>query len=224
MPADQAAGLRRLRQAQAPICITCFLDRAASTQALLCALSVLGKRILLVDMDGRHLAVSRTQSLFDWRQQLQRRQLQGLPLPHGEGLYAPGAQAGDTEILEAAHAYDCVVFDAGALSSSLDLAAGRTQTLVLQVDATADSLALGYSLLKTLHAAENASDVLLYGAASACIRLTQAARHFLGEAMARRIWMAAEEDEHFAALAARIAAEETGHQAREKAGNPPKHG
>lgn len=188
------------------------------------ALSGLGKRVLLVDTDGRHLAAARTQSLFDWRQQLQRRQLQGLPLPHGEGLYAPGARGGDAEILEAAHAYDCVLFDAGVLSSSLALATGRTQTLVLQVDATADSLALGYSLLKTLHAADNASDVLLYGAASACIRLTQAARHFLGEAMARRMWAAAEEDEHFAALAARIAAEETGHQAREEAGVIPKHG
>lgn len=224
VPADQAAGLRRLRQAQPPICVTCFLDRAASTQALLRALSVLGKRILLVDMDGRHLAVSRTQCLFDWRQQLQRRQLQGLPLPHGEGLYAPGAQGGDAEILEAAHAYDCVVFDAGVLSSSLDLAIGRTQTLVLQVDATADSLAVAYSLLKTLHAADSASNVLLYGTASACARLTQAARHFLGEAVARRMWAAAEEDEHFAALAARIATEETGHQAREEAGVTPKHG
>jgi len=224
VPADQAAGLRRLRHAQAPICITCFLNRAAATQALLRALSVLGKRILLVDMDGRHLAVSRTQSLFDWRQQLQRRQLQGLPLPHGEGLYAPAAQGGDAEILEAAQAYDCVVFDAGVLSSSLALASGTRQTLVLQVDATAGSLALGYALLKTLHASDNASDVLLYGAASACTRLTQAARHFLGEAMARRIWAAAEEDEHFAALAARIAAEETGHQAREEAGIIPKHG
>jgi hypothetical protein len=224
VPADQAAGLRRLRRAQAPICITCFLDRAASTQALLRALSVLGKRILLVDMDGRHLAATRTRSLFDWRQQLQRRQLQGLPLPHGEGLYAPGAQGGDAEILEAAHAYDCVVFDAGMLSSSPSLATGRKQTLVLQVDATADSLALGYALLKTLHASDDASDVLLYGAASACTRLSQAARHFLGDAMARRIWAAAEEDEHFAALAARIAAEETGHQAREEAGIIPKHG
>ena len=224
MPADQAAGLRRLRQAQTPICVTCFLARAASTQALLRALSGLGKRILLVDMDGRHLAVSRTQSLFDWRQQLQRRQLQGLPLPHGEGMYAPGAQGGDAEILEAAFAYDCVLFDAGVLSSSLALATGRKQMLVLQVDATADSLALGYSLLKTLHSSGNASDVLLYGAASACIRLTQAARHFLGEETARRMWAAAAEDEHFAALAARIAAEETGHQAREDAGVIPEHG
>ena len=224
MPADQAAGLRRLREAQPPICITCFLDRAASTQALLRALSALGKRILLVDMDGRHLAVSRTRSLFDWRQQLQRRQLHGLPLPHGEGVYAPGAQGGDAGILEAAYAYDCVVFDAGALSSSLALATGRKQTLVVQVDVTADSLALAYSLLKTLHSSDNAPDVLLCGAASACARLTQAARHFLGEAMARRMWAAAEEDEHFAALAARIAAEETGHQAREEAGVTPKHG
>jgi len=224
VPADQAAGLRRLRRAEAPICITCFLDRAVSTRALLRALSALGKCILLVDMDGRHLAVTRTQSLFDWRQQLQRQQLQGLPLPHGEGLYAPGAQCGDAGILEAAHAYDCVVFDAGLLSSSLDLAMGCRQTLVLQVDATAESLGLSYSLLKTLHASHNASDVLLYGAASACARLTQAARYFLGEAMARRIWVAEEEDEHFAALAARIAAEETGQQVREEAGIIPKHG
>lgn len=224
MPADQAAGLRRLRQAQAPICITCFLDGAAATQALLRALSVLGKRVLLVDMDGRHLAATRTRSLFDWRQQLQRRRLQALPLPHGEGLYAPGAQGGDAEILDAGHAYDCVVFDAGAMSASLDLATGRTQILVLQLDATADSIALAYSLLKTLHATDNASNVLLCGPPSACIRLTQAARHFLGDAMAGRIWTAAEEDEHFAALAARIAAEETGHQAREEAGDPPKDG
>jgi len=224
VPADQAAGLRRLRQAQTPICITTFLDRAAATQGLMRALSGLGKRVLLVDTDGRHLAAARTQSLFDWRQQLQRRQLQGLPLPHGEGLFAPGAEGGDANILEAAHAYDCVLFDAGVLASSLAFATGRTQTLLLQVDDTADSLELSYSLLKTLHASDNASSVLLTGAASACVRLTQAARHFLDEPMARRIWFAADEDEHFTALAARIAAEETGHQAREEAGIIPEHG
>jgi hypothetical protein len=42
--------------------------------------------------------------------------------------------------------------------------------------------------------------------------------------MAQRICTLGDEDAHFAALAARIAAEETGCQAREEAGTSPKHG
>lgn len=224
MPVDQAAGLRRQRQAQSPTCISCFFSQAASTQLLMRALEGLGKRVLLVDTAGSQLAASRTQSLFDWRQQLQRGQLQGLPLPHGEGLFAPGAEAGDPAIIQAATTYDCVLFDAGRITHSVALALGQAQMLLLQVEDMPPSLGLSYALLKALHATGNPSTILLCGSPSARTRVMSAVRHFLGAAMARRIWAAEDEDEHFIALAARIAAEETGHQAREEAGTSPKHG
>lgn len=224
MQADQAAGLRRMWGHQPPVCVAAFFADAASAPSLMRALAGREVRTLLVDCVGRHLGANRARSLFDWRRQLEQARLSVLPLPHGDGLLAPGAVAGDAGILAAAVAYDCVVFDAGPLTQSVDLAPGVSLVLLLQLDEGLPSLERAYALLKSLHREDPARAVLLSGPAAVCARLADAARHFLGEALAARIWTAGDADAHFAALAARIAAEETGRQARMEAGAPPRHG
>lgn len=224
MPVDQAAGLRRMRKSGAPTCVSAYFAEAASVLALMKALAGEGRNVLLVDTCGRQLAAGRARSLFDWRRQLEQMRLQALPLAHGDGLVAKGAAAGDTAILAAAGAYDIVLFDAGAAGPSINLAVGVSQDLVLQLDGDAQSLEWGYAVLKSLPRAQDAGDVLLSGPASVCERLAAAARHFLGEPLATRIWTAGDDDPHFLALAARIAAEEAGRQTRREAGVPARHG
>jgi hypothetical protein len=213
-----------MRNSGAPACISTFFADAASVLALMKALAGEGKNVLLVDTSGRQLAAGRTRSLFDWRRQLEQMRLQGLPLAHGDGLSAEGAAAGDGAILAAAGTYDIVLFDAGPAGPSIDLAAGVLQDLVLQLDGDSQSLEWGYAVLKSLPRAQHDGDVLLSGPASVCERLVAAARHFLGEPAAARIWTAGDDDPHFLALAARIAAEEAGRQVRREAGVPARHG
>jgi hypothetical protein len=188
------------------------------------ALADVGRRVLLVDMDGRHLADKPARSLFDWRRQVSQARLQVLPLPYGDGLFAPGVQGGEAAMLGAAHDYDCVLFDPGPLAPVVALDPGAPQTVVLQLDTGPQRLELGYALLKSLHLARSPCATLLCGAPAACRRMVETLEHCLGQAAAASVWTAGDEDPHFTALAARIVAEETGRQARVKAGVPPKHG
>jgi hypothetical protein len=222
--ADQAAGLRRMREVRAPTCITGFFVRADGATMLMHALADAGKRVLLVDRDGRHLAGKPARSLFDWRRQLNQARLQVLPLAYGDGLFAPGVLGGEAAMVEAAQDYDCVLFDPGPLAPAIALDPDVPQMVVLQLDGSPQLLELGYALLKSLVLARAPCTTLLCGFPAACRRLVETVEHCLGEAAAAPIWAAGDEDAHLTALAARIVAEETGRQARVKAGVPSEHG
>ena len=208
MRADQAAGLRRMRHAQSPTCISIFFAEPAAVFLLMQALHGHGKALLLVDTIGRQGVSARTRSLFDWRRQVEKMQLLIVPLAHGDGLSAEGAAAGEVAVIGAAGAYDIILFDAGPVGAAVNLAHGVTQHLLLQVNDDAQSLERAYALLKSLPLLGHTGDVLLSGSPGACQRLITAARHFLGEQTSSRIWTAGGDDPHFVALAARIAAEE----------------
>lgn len=224
MQGDQAAGLRRMRHAQSPTCISIFFTEPAAVLLLMQALNGQGKAPLLVDTIGRQGVSAGTRSLFDWRRQVEKMQLLIVPLAHGDGFSAEGAAAGEPAIVGAAGAYDVVLFDAGPVGAAVNLAYGVSQHLLLQVGDDARSLEGGYSLLKSRPLVGHTGEVLLSGSPSACQRLIAAARHFLGEQTASRIWTAGSDDPHFVALAARIAAEEAGRQARGEHGVPARHG
>ena len=209
MPADQAAGLRR-RRAQQPLrCIHCLFDSAESTVRLAQALHRLGHVSLLVDMRGRLFAGSPTRSLFDWKQQLERGQLHTQPMAYGDGWYAPGLRGDQLDLRGAAHGYDHVVFDAGPGGDSLLLMPDAAHTVIIEVHHTDESLMRAYTLLKTLLHAGYGSSIGLRGSPAACDHVRAACRHFLGQPFAQGIFSAAHEDDAFAALAIRMADEET---------------
>jgi hypothetical protein len=218
VPADQAAGLRRRRAQQPPPCVYCFFDTADSTPRLAQALHRRGRTSLLIDACGRVFSDA-PRSLFDWKQQLERGQLHTLPMPYGEGWYAPGIQ-GDTPALGAiARGYDCIVFDASRTAPDWTPLSGAAQVLILEVNATHASTLQGYALLKTqAHSGASISGGLL-GNAAACDQLLAACGRFLDPAFTRAVYNVAHEDDAFAALAVRMAHEETGLTARYKAEN-----
>ena len=150
MPTDQAAGLRR-RQAEQPLrCIYCFLGSTDQTFQLLQTLHQRGETALLVDTRGRLLGNYPTRSLFNWKQQLERGQLQTLPLAHGQGWYAPGISATEPALRSAAHAYDHVVFDLELAGDDLALMPDAIQTVLMEVHAAEESKLRAYRLIKTL--------------------------------------------------------------------------
>lgn len=210
MAADQAAGLRR-RQAGRPVrCIHCVSALPAASQRLLDALARQGRRTLLIDVQGRQFA-SHVRSLFDWRQQLARGQLQTLALPGGDGWHAPGIEADAPELAVLAAHYDCLVFDhlLEADDVAVPLAGGHT----LALDVAQAQLKPAYRLLKTLAHHDCDTHILLLGDAAACARLEAACLQFLDGRGAQRIGSLAHETDAFAALASRMAGEETGPQA-----------
>ena len=224
MPADQAAGLRRRSGRQAPRCIHGCFDSVESAPRLAQALHRCGWTVLLVDSCGRLFADSPTCSLFDWRQQLERGQLHRLPLLYGDGWHAPGARADEPALVRVAQGYDCVVFDAGPNAASLARMPGADHAMVVEVNATHESMQRGYALLKTLSHLHGAMRVGLAGDAAACHRVHAACVQFLDAQFARAIDSAVHEDDVFAALAARMTGEETGLTTRYKTGTNPNHG
>lgn len=209
MPADQAAGLRR-RNARQPLhCIHCFSDSAESSVKLARALHRLGQTSLLIDTQGRLFAASPTRSLFDWKQQLERGQLHTLPLACGDGWHAPGVRADEPLLCARLGDYDRVVFDAEPGGRDLTLMPDTAHTLVIEVQATQDSILHAYRLLKTLSWIERVAGACLLGAPTACSRLHAACQNFLGQRFAQSIYNVANEDDVFAALAVRITGEGT---------------
>lgn len=219
MPADQAAGLRRRRAQQAPRCVHCFFDSAESTLRLAQALHRRGWTSLLIDASGRVFADFPTRSLFDWKQQLERGQLHLLPMPYGDGWYAPGIQGDEPALMAIARGYDCLVFDARPHATDWTPLPGAAQAIVLEVNATNASTLQGYALLKTLAHSGVSFSVGLMGDAAACKHLQAACKQFLDAAFTRAVCSVAHEDDAFAALAVRMAHEETGLTARYKAEN-----
>jgi hypothetical protein len=209
MPADQAAGLRRRNALQPLRCIHGFFPSPESTTRLAQALHQRGWTSLLVDTRGRLFADSPTQSLFDWRQQLARQQLHTLAMPHGEGWHAPGLMANEPDLGAIAQHYDCLLFDASLDAPDCQPLPDMAQSLVVEVGAGQASMQQAYALLKTLSHLESRAGIGLLGDAAACGRLLAASRRYLDPAFVQALYSVAHEDDAFAALAVRMADEET---------------
>jgi hypothetical protein len=219
MAPDQAAGLRRRRAQQPPPCTHCFFDAAESAVRLAQALHRRGLSLLLIDACGRVFSDSPTRSLFDWKQQLERGQLHRLPMPYGDGWYAPGIRGDEPALMAVARGYDCVVFDARPDAPDWAPLPGAAQRIFLEVDAMHASTLHGYALLKTLSHTRMPFSVGLLGDAAACDHLQAACKSFLDPAFSRAVYSVAREDDAFAALAVRMAHEETRLTARYKTEN-----
>jgi hypothetical protein len=219
MAPDQAAGLRRRRAQQSPPCIHCFFDAAGSVVRLAQALHRRGVSSLLIDARGRVFSDSPTRSLFDCRQQLERGQLHRLPMPFGDGWYAPGIRGDEPALKAIVRGYDCVVFDARPDAPDWIPLPGTAQAVVLEVNPTNASSVQGYTLLKTLAHSGMSFSIGLLGDAAACDHLQVACKKFLDPAFNRAVYSVAREDDAFAALAVRMANEETRLTARYKREN-----
>lgn len=209
MAVDQAAGLRR-RNTRLPVRgIHCYFDQAGLSTQLAQALRQLGLVSLLVDMCGRLFDNSPARSLFDWKQQLERGQLNTLPQAYGEGWFAPGFQVETPGFHKAVQAYDCVVFDAGPVDKEWAGLADTTSQIVIGVQPLGDSIQAAYALLKTLSHRGHQSSIGLVGDAAACGHLRAACCRFLEQSFSQTVFSVAHEDDAFAALAIRMADEET---------------
>lgn len=208
MQADQAAGLRRRRDQQPLRCIHCWFDSASSTTRLAKALNRRGQVSLLVDMGGRLVADSPARSLFDWRQQLDRGQLQLQAMPYGDVWHAPGVRADEPALRAAAQGYDLVLFDAVTGATEFFLMAAAAQAWIVEVQATHESMLRAYTLLKTLSHVGGAYGMGLLGDAAACDRVMNACGHFLEPGFGQTVFSVAREDDAFAELAVRMAGEE----------------
>lgn len=210
MPADQAAGLRR-RSARPPLrCIHVFSPSSESAVRLAQALHRQGWTSLLLDAGGRVFADSPSRSLFDWRRQLGRGQLHLQPMSWGDGWHAPGLRADEPALRDIALRYDCLLFDASLDAPDWQPAPDAVQDLILEVGAAHASTLRAYALLKTLAHRGCPVRVDLVGDGAACDRLQSACRVFLDPAFGRRVRSLAHEDDAIAALAVRMAGEETG--------------
>lgn len=213
--ADQAAGLRRNASAagrqtrRSPRCITSLSAAAGSSLRLADALRRLGQSVLLADASGRLFAGASPRSLFDWKHQLERRQLQTLPQRFGDGWYAPGVSADDPALPVVASDYDQVILDRG-WDGDLAVPRGAVHAVVIAIDRSGESMQRAYAVLKTLACFRHTVSVSLLGEPAACDHVLAAASRFLDPRFAQSIFNAADEDDAFAALAVRIASEETG--------------
>ena len=219
VPADQAAGLRR-RSARQPLrCIHVFFHSPDSTIRLAQALHRRGWTSLLIDTSRRILADTTTQSLFDWRHQLARQQPHVQAMPHGDGWHAPGLQGNEPGLRAIAQRYDCLLFDASLETPAWQPLPDMEQTLILEVDAGQASMLRVYALLKTLAHLESRASIVLQGDAASCGRLQAACRQYLEPAFAQTVHSVGNGDDAFAALAVRMAGEETHLTARYITGN-----
>lgn len=210
MSADQAAGLRR-RNARQPLrCIYCFSDNPDSSVRLAQAVCRTGQVLLLVDTLGRLFAASSPRSLFDWKNQLERRQLHTLPQAYGAGWYAPGMRSDEPALSGVANSYDYLMFDLGWDNADIALLPGAAHTAVVEVRRTDESMLHAFAVLKTLAHSGGTFSVGLLGDRVACDRVRAAVCHFLEERFAHAVFNVANEDDAFAVLAVRMAGEETG--------------
>ena len=212
MRADQAAGLRRraahgARQPQRSIQL--FSDSPDSSLRLAHALHQTGQVLLLVDTQGRLFSASSPRSLFDWQHQLERRQLHTVPQAYGEGWYAPGVRADEPALSGMVNHYDYVMFDSGWGRTDLALLPGVAHRVVMEVRRTDQSMQHAYAVLKTLACRGGRFSVGLLGDRLACDHVRAAGCRFLEQRFAHAIFSVANEDDAFAALAVRMADEET---------------
>lgn len=222
MAADQAAGLRRRRRSTAPRLVHSCVDSPEFTRRLVQALHGLGGSVLLIDTGGRLFADVPTRSLFDWRQQLARKQPHLVPLADADGWFAPGLRADAPGLCDLARDYEYVVLDAPPKVSGWALVADAVNAFVVDCGTSIDGLAERYALLKTLATKTGGARVHigLIGDTAAGDRLLAACRHFLAQSFSQRVYNLGDADDAFAALAARMAVEETSLTARNNTGNP----
>lgn len=169
----------------------------------------IGQSVLLADASGRLFAGASPRSLFDWKHQLERRQLQTLPQRFGDGWYAPGVNVDDPVLPVVASDYDQVILDRG-WDGDLAVLPGVVHVVVIAIERSGESMQRAYAVLKTLACSPHAVSVSLLGEPAACDHVLAAASRFLDPRFAQSIFNAEEEDDAFAALAVRIAGEETG--------------
>lgn len=225
MPADQAAGLRRRRAARPPRIIQVFSGSAESLSRLAQALHRHGRRVLLVDAQGRLFADSTARTLFDWRRQLARGQVQTLPLAFGEGWPAAGIRADEPALHTVAQRYDALIVDQGADPAEPALTPAAANAAVIEAGAAADCARRAYTLVKTLAGSPDVADVGLLGDVATCNRVLAACTRFLApDRVAPAVYSVAHELDAFAALAVRMVAEEARCTAHNKTGNHPNHG
>ncbi|MFH1820207.1 MAG: hypothetical protein ABIK08_14870 [Pseudomonadota bacterium] len=172
------------------------------------ALYQLGRAPLLIDTRGRLFASSSPRSLFDWKHQLERRQLHTLPQAYGEAWYAPGMRGDEPALSDMMGSYDDVVFDLEWECADLALPPDVVHTVVMEIRRTDESMRKAYAVLKTLARSGVAFRTGLLGDRHACDHVLAAGRHFLGQAVAHAIFNVANENDAFAALAVRMADEE----------------
>lgn len=228
MQADQAAGLRRRKACQPLRCIHGFFESPDASTRLAHALHRLGRTILLIDLKGRLFDAAAPRSLFDWKRQLERGQLHTLPQVYGAGWAAPGMPADEAGLRDRLTGYDPVLFDAGRPDTAPGLLPGVVHDAVVEIGRSDVSRRYAYALIKTLKQRGGIARIGLLGDADACEQVQAACCHFIGQAMASVLFDAAREDAPFAALAVRMAGDETRLAARsptERSGNVAlKHG
>jgi hypothetical protein len=218
MPADQAAGLRRRSELQPLRCIHCYFEAVDSCARLAHALHQQGRVSLMVDTRGRSLADFSPRSLFDWRKQLARGELQLRGMPYGDAWHAPGVRADEPALRRAALGYDLVLFDAEPGAAELILMPDASHAVIVEVQPTGASMLRAFALVKTLSRAGHASGTALVGDAAACQRLVAACGRFLDRGYGETVYNAAQEHDAFAALAVRMAGEEASRMARYNTG------
>lgn len=228
MQADQAAGLRRRKARQPLRCIHCFVESPDASTRLAHALHRLGRTILLIDLNGRLFEAAAPRNLFDWQRQLERGQLHTLPQTYGGGWVAPGMPADEAGLRDRLTGYDPVLFDAGRPDTVPGLLTGAVHDAVVEIGRNDESIRYAYALIKTLMQRGGIARIGLLGDAGACAQVQAACCRFIGQAMANVLFDAAREDAPFAALAVRMAGDETRPAARsptERSGNVAlKHG
>lgn len=209
MAADQAAGLRRRGARQSVRCVHCVSDTVECSTRLAQALYRRGWTSLLVDTLGRVFADAPARNLFTWRQQIARGQLHTLPMPYGDGWHAPDMRANEPLLGAIARGYDCLLLDA-SLNNAGGLLDAAAREVILEVRDGRAPMLQTYALLKGMSRMGAAASVSLLGDSAACARLQAAARQFLDPAFSRALYVTANEDDAFAALAVRMQAEEAG--------------
>lgn len=220
MPADQAAGLRRRRDASSLHAVYCFFGSPESALQLTRSLRQLGRTVLLVDASGRLFADMSTRSLFPWQQQVTRGQLLTQSTASGDGWFAPGLMADIPAWDRVAQDYDHVVVDAGPLDKNLDIMPGAIQMALVTVDATDESKLRAFSLIKTLATDNSHLSIGLFGQPDACDQVREACCRFLAPGFGQTIYTVAQEGDAIAALAVRMLAEEASPKTRYKTGQP----
>ncbi|TXH74433.1 hypothetical protein [Thiobacillus sp.] len=172
------------------------------------ALYQLGRMSLLIDTRGRLFTSSSLRSLFDWRHQLERRQLHALPQAYCEAWYAPGMRADEPALPGMVGGYDDVIFDSEWDCADLALLPDVAHTVVMEIRRTDESMRKAYAVLKTLARSGVTFRIGLLGDRLACDHIQAAGCHFLGHELVHAIFNVANENDAFAALAVRMADEE----------------
>jgi len=135
------------------------------------------------------------------------------PLPGAAQILIIEANATHASVLQG---YDCLLFDASLNAPDWTPLPGAAQIFIIEVNATHASALQGYALLKTLSHLGSRVGAGLLGDAAACDQLLAACKQFLEPAFAQAVYSVAHEDDAFAALAVRMANEETRLMARYK--------